>query len=350
MSGVRGKSGRCMVDHAGKQYGLWTVLEHVPSESTTMWMAKCDCGTVARVRISALVAGKSTQCTRHKTICVACGVEFLAGHKGMTLCAQCVYKAIYAKRKSVKQYELICVQCGKHFNGYEKRIKTCSPECASARIRANSMATNVKRRTYTELVCQECGKTFRFQPSQKNAGKFCSRKCHHATLAREGKPEKRKERKCKQCGVVLQWGHVGQYCSKICKYEAYQYNMVECTCSVCGKTYVGAKHSKRCGADRCQKDYQNEKEGRRKAMKRANAVGKVDLLYIRIRDGNRCGICNKMIQFSKPWPHPLSPSYDHIIPLSKGGEHSNRNLRLTHLRCNMAKKAKVGDGVQMNLF
>jgi len=51
-----------------------------------------------------------------------------------------------------------------------------------------------------------------------------------------------------------------------------------------------------------------------------------------------CGICGKPVDFSYKAPHPLSPSVDHIIPVSKGGHPTDiSNLQLAHRCCNRAK-------------
>jgi 5-methylcytosine-specific restriction endonuclease McrA len=39
----------------------------------------------------------------------------------------------------------------------------------------------------------------------------------------------------------------------------------------------------------------------------------------------------------KKAPDPMSPSLDHILPLSKGGTHEPRNVQLAHLGCNVRK-------------
>lgn len=55
-----------------------------------------------------------------------------------------------------------------------------------------------------------------------------------------------------------------------------------------------------------------------------------------------CAICGAPIDKTLKFPHPLSPSIDHIIPVSKGGHPSNPdNLQLTHLACNRAKADKI---------
>lgn len=55
-----------------------------------------------------------------------------------------------------------------------------------------------------------------------------------------------------------------------------------------------------------------------------------------------CGICGKPVDFSKKYPHPLSPCIDHIIPIAKGGHPSDiDNLQLAHWICNREKSDKL---------
>ena len=55
-----------------------------------------------------------------------------------------------------------------------------------------------------------------------------------------------------------------------------------------------------------------------------------------------CGICGKPVDFSLKYPHPLSPTIDHIIPLAKGGHPSDiSNLQLAHRCCNRQKSDKL---------
>lgn len=55
-----------------------------------------------------------------------------------------------------------------------------------------------------------------------------------------------------------------------------------------------------------------------------------------------CGICGQPVDFSFKYPHPLSPSVDHIIPLDKGGHPSALdNLQLAHRWCNRQKSDKL---------
>ena len=57
-----------------------------------------------------------------------------------------------------------------------------------------------------------------------------------------------------------------------------------------------------------------------------------------------CAICGKPVDFSLKFPHPLSPTIDHIIPISKGGHPSDiDNLQLAHRCCNRQKSDKLID-------
>ena len=55
-----------------------------------------------------------------------------------------------------------------------------------------------------------------------------------------------------------------------------------------------------------------------------------------------CGICGHEVDFSLNFPHPLSPTIDHIIPVAKGGHPSDiANLQLAHFYCNRQKSDKL---------
>lgn len=55
-----------------------------------------------------------------------------------------------------------------------------------------------------------------------------------------------------------------------------------------------------------------------------------------------CGICGRPVDKSIKYPHPMSPTIDHIIPLAKGGDPSDiSNLQLAHFCCNRQKSDKL---------
>jgi len=90
---------------------------------------------------------------------------------------------------------------------------------------------------------------------------------------------------------------------------------------------------------------------KRRALKRSAYVEKVDRLELYIRDVGVCQKCLEPISEQKlvlDWLNGKSesvvqrPSDDHIVPLSKGGEHSYANVQLMHFGCNSSKNSHLG--------
>ncbi|MFD7109169.1 HNH endonuclease [Streptomyces microflavus] len=62
---------------------------------------------------------------------------------------------------------------------------------------------------------------------------------------------------------------------------------------------------------------------------------------VHTRDGWTCQLCRLPIDPDVAWPHPESPSVDHVIPLSRGGTHALSNVQSAHLGCNSSKGDKL---------
>lgn len=55
-----------------------------------------------------------------------------------------------------------------------------------------------------------------------------------------------------------------------------------------------------------------------------------------------CALCGKPVDKRLKFPHPLSATVDHIIPIDKGGHPSDiGNLQLAHFACNRQKSNKL---------
>lgn len=63
------------------------------------------------------------------------------------------------------------------------------------------------------------------------------------------------------------------------------------------------------------------------------------------RDEWTCGLCSEPVDRNMAWPDPMSPSLDHVLPLSKGGHHVMANVQLAHLSCNVRKGARIEESV-----
>lgn len=80
---------------------------------------------------------------------------------------------------------------------------------------------------------------------------------------------------------------------------------------------------------------------RRRARLLDALVEDVDPQVLWERDGGTCGICKLPVDHSLPWPHKMSKTVDHVVPLSLGGEHSYANTQIAHAVCNSRKNNRL---------
>jgi 5-methylcytosine-specific restriction endonuclease McrA len=66
-----------------------------------------------------------------------------------------------------------------------------------------------------------------------------------------------------------------------------------------------------------------------------------DRIEIFERDQWCCYLCGLPVDRAASAFDPLSPTVDHVIPLSQQGEHSRANTRCAHFGCNSAKQANA---------
>ena len=89
----------------------------------------------------------------------------------------------------------------------------------------------------------------------------------------------------------------------------------------------------------------------RRVLQSQTQVETINEKEVYLRDGWTCQHCKKRVNKQLNWPHPMSPSLDHIIPLSTGGAHIYNNVQLAHLGCNSGKKDGVlPQGEQLRIF
>lgn len=70
----------------------------------------------------------------------------------------------------------------------------------------------------------------------------------------------------------------------------------------------------------------------RRARLKAAPIERVALADVMARDRMRCHLCGLAIE--------RRPSFDHLIPVSRGGAHAEWNLMLAHIRCNQSRGTK----------
>jgi 5-methylcytosine-specific restriction endonuclease McrA len=86
------------------------------------------------------------------------------------------------------------------------------------------------------------------------------------------------------------------------------------------------------------RDANPDKNAEYRTTRQARVLGQfVERVYRSVvfrRDKGICGICHKKVD-------PENWHLDHIIPLSRGGEHSYANVQVSHPFCNVSKGAKL---------
>lgn len=83
--------------------------------------------------------------------------------------------------------------------------------------------------------------------------------------------------------------------------------------------------------------YFAQKTRERRALQTNAFVESIDYLTVFERDGWICQLCLTAVDPEIAWPDLWSPELDHIVPLSRGGEHSYSNTQLAHKICNIKK-------------
>jgi 5-methylcytosine-specific restriction endonuclease McrA len=189
-----------------------------------------------------------------------------------------------------------------------------------------------------ERKCETCARTF--EPDKRET-RFCSRAC----IIRVRKPKALKpkvQRYCIRCSAPL-GGSARLFCTKACgdavREQRCKVNHPERACEQCGKLFKPKSKASRACSETCIKASKRwTKDHYRRARKHGVKRERFDPRVVFDRDGWRCQICLKMTRPTKRkgW-QPLAPSLDHIVPLSKGGEHTMQNAQCAHRICNVLK-------------
>ncbi len=193
------------------------------------------------------------------------------------------------------------------------RYRCCSVECQRTHWRLKSQERDGTA-TKTSKQCAMCDRPTGHNPGSGRDRKFCSRRC--AEMSRHS--------------VIA---------------------VLDCAC---GATFVvPGRNRRRTRCDACQNDHLTRKArsdgARHRARKRGATVEVFTNHEVFERDGWRCGLCGQRIDRNLRHPHPKSVSIDHVVPLSKGGDHSLANTQASHLDCNMAKSNGVLAPQQLRL-
>lgn len=204
-----------------------------------------------------------------------------------------------------------------------------------------------------ERVCEYCGVTF----VARRDARFCSRGCGNRfryPANREKVAARNRAWKQANHEKVIEYGRAYYEINRERVAEYYEANRNKV--ATCRREYRKANLDKLLVRERIYRETNPEKlaerqrawalanpekvrerNARRRARKLAAYVAPVDNKSIYKRDKYKCQLCGENVNMEKSYPDPMSPSIDHILPLSKGGTHEPDNVQLAHLRCNLKK-------------
>lgn len=237
-------------------------------------------------------------------ICIICNKEFTPKRSDSRICSkECLKK--FSSKKHLLPKEIECAVCGKKFKPKTSYQKACCRECGD-KLRLYNYTIREKkpkpkkpsRKQLYKKVCVVCGKEFETYSARQIC---CSKEC---LLLRHKHQPKEYENTCVWCGKVFKSNRISKYCSHSCK--------------------IKARDTKKLH----HRPYKTNNSSDIRIYR--NKIGE--------RDNWICNICGKPVDKNLKYPDPMSPSLDHIIPLSKGGKHSEDNIHIAHLRCNCAIK------------
>lgn len=219
----------------------------------------------------------------------------------------------------------------------------CSSIC---RYLANGRALFRPRPT---RVCGYCKRTFK--PKAADRIKFCSQQCAGAS---KRKPRLTAVHECLACRCAIRRGKRCQNCaslhamaSKRAASRRIEGRSQVHSCRGCGVSFcpIGKRPLRgacqEC-APRLAKAARHRYNATRKAVKRgATGRDRFSAEEIFVRHSWRCFYCDK------PTPRELmghsshrdAPTQDHMVPVSRGGAHTRRNVVCACRECNTAKGA-----------
>ena len=283
-----------------------------------------------------------------------------------------------------------CLTCGTDFprKGVRGRIpKYCSKGCRPSKKEPKPSRVG---------TCVNCGAEFAVPAKAGALPSYCSGACEYQVKYIEaGSPTRRDPVSCQRCGIVFvpynERGPAPEHCSEYCRYRStrgpgtsrYERDRTRSIarsaakaasrprtpCRVCSspvepprRTLCSDECYRRASAEssiEVQRAYKEEhghwpranhtenkakrsaRDARRRIRLAQATVEVFDPAEVFARDGWVCQLCNEPVDKNLEFPDPRSKSLDHIVPVSKGGEHSRKNTQLAHFGCNSRKQDRV---------
>jgi 5-methylcytosine-specific restriction endonuclease McrA len=252
-----------------------------------------------------------TNATRTPRCCPVCANDFAAdssGPQGIYCCIQCKHRASNRRRRGKPIADngpqpTSCPVCRASLEGRRRNTQYCSEPCAQRakgrRKRGQKVEDNANAK-----ICMHCGDPIE-AGSHRQTAKFCSRRCslnfHCALYAERRRPVLL--RRCLVCAEDIPPGDNlrKKYCSPACRDRRNRPADVVFR-------YVNARRARLAGA--------TARPLPKRLVRRLRAAA--------------CTYCGKP-----------GGTVDHVVPLSRGGQHAEGNLVPACRSCNSSKADKL---------
>lgn len=240
-----------------------------------------------------------------------------------------------------------CQNCGKEYKPKRITQKYCNRYCTNK-------AQSKPKKTFK---CKNCENLFKEKWNSNNI--YCSISCSKEYKSNNKKPYTKKIKTscklyyntCEECNKIFIDKRKIKHCSNECRNKQYKRNKKnkyikkeyeDNNCKLCGNKFKPSTANNLYCSSECNKEviksYQRDKEHKRR-MRIKSSYDKGTTLYnIRLRDGDRCLMCNKkVLEKNISGYDKANATIGHIIALCNGGEHTMRNVQLECQECNTKK-------------
>ena len=273
--------------------------------------------------------------------CLGCGNTFMRNQRNQKYCTIKCYKNAWYRRKPRKkplpQPPRECAECGGDFAPSSPTNIYCKPECEIAAGRQRRKGRHCHACRYCKII---------FTSGNKNQ-KYCNSICYKLATRKAriiGNPFV-----CviEGCSGVARTHNLCQKHydrSKLGNEEEYR------RCIVCGNSFRW-RYVERICSDECKKEKVRAHSQQRRAKLLGSVVEDFTSKEIFERDNYICHLCGKRVRKKYKFPDTRCPTIDHIIPISRGGNHTKSNVKCAHHGCNIRKCNRTTDnGEQLLMF
>lgn len=211
----------------------------------------------------------------------------------------------------------VCRECGGGTNRGAEFCSRCRPltdrQLEQPRAAGREQSRRDPYRGSKGRPCSVCGKVISYRPAKGSLERPVCRPCRRVSRLRI----------CEQCGEQFEArgkdrpDAPNRFCTAACRIASRR---------MYAHPRAASKASTRA----------------RKVKVRLTWDGVTDRQIFE-RDGWKCQVpgCGQRLRRDLAWPDPLSPSIDHIVPLSLGGTDTAPNKRAAHLTCNISRSNRM---------